>query len=90
MCCSVRVAGSGEVSLVANVSLGLLLVTLETGLVNNPALSVVWARQITLHPDRSFQVTSPRVSRNQQEATPFCDPEGDLKTQRSFAHEAKR
>lgn len=52
-----RVTGSGEVSLVANVSLGLLLVTLE--------------RQIPLYPDRSFQVTSLRVPRNQQEATLF-------------------
>lgn len=62
----------------------------RTGLVTNPALSVVWVRQIPLHPDRSFQVASPRVSRNQQEATPFCDQEDDLKTQRSFGHEAKR
>lgn len=52
----------------AHVSLGLVLVTLETGLVNNPALSVVWARHISLPSGRSSQITSPRVSRTESNA----------------------
>lgn len=75
---------------VGSVRLELLLGTLEKELVNNPVLLAVWARQIPFYPDRSFQFTSPTVSRNQQEAILFCDHQGDLQTQRSFAHEAKR
>lgn len=42
VCCLVAVTGSGEVSLVANVNLGMLLVTL--------------GRQMALYPERSFPV----------------------------------